>query len=176
MEKEFIQVRLHKLMRNLVPKDFQIPETLETNRLLLRMLTVNDVDKDYDAVMTSIEHLTKSKPFWQDHRWPTKNLTLQQNLIDLGWHQKEFQRRTSFAYTIMSLNEKECLGCVYIYPSSNSEYDAEIVMWIRQSEVENGLDKHLFCALKQWIKDKWPFNEPGYPGRVIDWETWYSLQ
>ncbi|GAI05904.1 unnamed protein product, partial [marine sediment metagenome] len=60
------------------------------------------------------------------------------HLIDLGWHQKEFQRKTSFAYTVMGLDEKECLGCMYIYPSSNSEYDAEIVMWVRQSEVENG--------------------------------------
>lgn len=163
-------------MSNLVPKDFQVPETLETDRLRLRMLTVNDVVKDYDAVMTSIEYLQKMKPFGPGHKWPTKNLTFQQDLIDLGWHQKEFQRRTSFAFTVMSLDEKECLGCMYIYPSSNSKYDAEVVMWIRQSEVENHLDHHLFDAVMQWIKDKWPFMKPGYPGRVIDWETWKLLK
>jgi len=49
-------------------------------------------------------------------------------------------------------------------------------MWVRQSEVENGLDKHLFGAVKQWIKDKWPFMKPGYPGRDVDWGTWKSLK
>jgi hypothetical protein len=163
-------------MNKLLPKDFQVPEVLETDRLRLRMLTVNDVVKDYDAVMTSIKHLQKTKPFGPSHNWPTKELTFEQDLIDLGWHQKEFQRKTSFAYTVMSLDEKECLGCMYIYPASNSEYDAEIVMWIRESEVANGLDEHLFGAVKQWIKDKWPFKKPGYPGRDIDWGTWKSLK
>jgi len=50
-------------MSNLVPKNLEIPETLETDRFRLRMLTVNDVVKDYDAVMTSIKHLQKTKPF-----------------------------------------------------------------------------------------------------------------
>jgi len=163
-------------MNKLVQKDFQVPEVFETDRLRLRMLTVNDVVKDYDAVMTSIKHLQKTKPFGPSHNWPTKELTFEQDLIDLGWHQKEFQRRTSFAYTVMSLDEKECLGCMYIYPASNSEYDAEIIMWVRESEVANGLDEHLFDAVKQWINDKWPFKKPGYPGRDIDWETWKSLK
>ncbi len=140
------------------------------------MLTVNDVVKDYDAVMTSIEHLRKTMPFGPDHQWPTIGLTFEQDLIDLGWHQKEFQKKTSFAYTVMSLDEKTCLGCVYIYPSPNVEHDAEIVMWVRQSEVKNGLDNHLFGAVKQWIRTRWPFKNPGYPGRDIDWGTWRSLK
>jgi len=37
-----------------VPKEFKIPEKLEMQEFLLRMLTVNDVVKDYDAVMTSV--------------------------------------------------------------------------------------------------------------------------
>jgi len=139
------------------------------------MLTVNDVVKDYDAVMTSIEHLQKTMPFGPDHQWPAKDLSFEQDLVDLGWHQKEFQRRTSFAYTVMSLDEKECLGCVYIYPASNTGYDAAVVLWVRQSEVETGLDEYLFSEIKQWIKDRWPFKRPGYPGRDIDWETWGDL-
>jgi hypothetical protein len=114
------------------------------------MLTVNDLVKDYDAVMTSIEHLQKTKPFGPEHNWPSKDLTLEQDLIDLGWHQKEFQRRSSFAYTVMSLDESQCLGCVFIDPSPNKIYDAEIIIWVRQSEIENGLDDHLFKFVKKW--------------------------
>ena len=162
-------------MKRLMPLDFDIPKVLETEKLRVRMLTVNDVVKDYDAVMTSVEHLLKTLPFGPDHKWPTEELSFEQDLIDLGWHQKEFQRGSSFAYTVMGLDEQKCLGCLYIYPSPNSQYDAEIIMWVRQSEVANGLDEHLFAAVKGWIKDKWAFKNPGYPGRDIDWETWRSL-
>ena len=81
-----------------VSPEFEVPETLETDEFRLRMLTVNDVVKDYDAVMSSAEHL---KSVWPGSTWPD-GLTLEQNLIDLGWHQKEFQRRDSFAYTVVT--------------------------------------------------------------------------
>lgn len=47
-----------------LPKDFMIPQQLETNRLRLRMLKVSDIVKDYDAVMSSIDHLQKNQAFW----------------------------------------------------------------------------------------------------------------
>ena len=50
-----------------VPKEFKVPEKLETKEFRLRMLTVNDVVKDYDAVMTSVEHL---KTVWPGGSWP----------------------------------------------------------------------------------------------------------
>jgi hypothetical protein len=153
-----------------IPKNFKIPEILKTDRFLLRMLTIHDVKKDYDAVMSSIEYLQKTQPFGSNHKWPTKELTYEQDLIDLGWHQKEFQKRTSFAYTVMNPNETECLGCVYIYPSTNPNYDAIIMMWVRQSEVTNGLDEILFPSVKKWIEKKWPFKRVAYPGREISWD------
>lgn len=36
-----------------VDSDFVIPQQLETDEFRLRMLTVSDVVKDYDAVMSS---------------------------------------------------------------------------------------------------------------------------
>ena len=154
-----------------LPKDFKIPQQLETNRLRLRMLKVSDVIKDYDAVMSSVEHLQKTKPFGPNQRWP-KGLTLEQNLIDLGWHQKEFQIRSSFAYTVMNLDESECLGCMYIEPTSNLDYEAKVLLWVRQSQVESGLDEHLFDSVKTWIAEKWCFKKVAYPGRDISWEEW----
>ena len=154
-----------------LPKGFEIPQELETNRLRLRMLKVSDVVKDYDAVMSSIEHLQKTKPFGPSQKWP-KGLTIEQNLIDLGWHQKEFQLRSSFAYTVMNLEESKCLGCIYIEPSSNSNYEAMVFLWVRQSEIEYGLDQHLFKSVKKWISEKWPFETIAYPGREISWEEW----
>ena len=42
-----------------VSSDFIIPVKLENEKFRLRMLTVNDVVKDYDAVMTSVDRLKK---------------------------------------------------------------------------------------------------------------------
>ena len=151
------------MSNSFVPDDFLVPENLETNTFRLRMLTVNDVVKDYDAVMTSITHL--QGVFGKRSTWPSKGLTLEQDLIDLGWHQKEFQRRTSFAYTVMSLDESQCLGCVYFFPSQNEKVDAEIYLWVRQSEFEKGLDPILFDTVRNWVTEEWPFKNVLYPGR-----------
>ena len=155
-----------------VPKDFKIPDTLENQHLRIRMLTVNDVVKDYDAVMTSIDHLQEMFPV---SSWPTKDLTFEQDLIDLGWHQKEFQMRSSFAYTVVSLDESEVLGCLYINPTTKGDYDARITMWIRTSMLDKGLDDILFNSVKEWIEKDWPFKKVAYPGREIAWEDWKSL-
>src|SRR5918995_5165053 len=112
-----------------VPDEFTIPERLETKEFRLRMLTVNDVVKDFDAVMTSVDHL---KTIWPGGRWP-EGLTLEQNLIDLGWHQKEFQTRRSFAYTVVTPSGAMVLGCVYIDPTHKRGYDAVVYLWARQS-------------------------------------------
>ena len=156
-----------------VPPNFKIPEKLEEENFRLRMLTINDLVKDYDAVMTSVVHL--KSVFGPHSKWPSKELTLEQDLIDLGWHQKEFQNRTSFAFTVVSIDESKCLGCVYIDPTQKKDYDAEVYLWVRKSEFENGLDPILFDAVKNWIDKEWPFKNVAYPGREIDWTTWEKL-
>lgn len=158
--------------RTLVPAGFEIPAGLQTERLRLRMLTVHDVVKDYDAVMTSAERLRTV--FRQNGHWP-EGLTLEQNLIELGWHQHEFQLRRSFAYSVVSLDESRVLGCLYIHPTTKGGHDAEISMWVRQSEADSGLDAHLYEAARIWIADEWPFAKPAYPGRTITWDAWEAL-
>lgn len=156
-----------------VPHDFKIPDTLENEHLRIRMLTVNDVVKDYDAVMTSIAHLQEMYP---NSSWPSEDLSFEQDLIDLGWHQKEFQMRKSFAYTVVSPDESQVLGCLYINPTSRGDYDADITMWVRASVVSQGLDLILFTTVKEWISEDWPFKNPAYPGRDISWENWEALK
>lgn len=157
-----------------VPADFKVPDTLETSHFRVRMLTVNDVVKDYDAVMTSIDHL--QGVFGPKSKWPSKELTFEQDLIDLGWHQKEFQTRRSFAYTVVSLDERQVIGCLYINPTTKGDYEASIVMWVRASVLNKGLDTILFNSVKQWIKEDWPFKKVAYPGREIKWEEWNSMK
>jgi len=148
-----------------------IPRQLETDEFTLRMLTVNDVVKDFDAVMSSAEHL---KAIWPDSNWPD-GLTLEQNLIDLGWHQKEFQRRSSFAYTVITPDGARVIGCVYINPTRKRGYDAEVYLWAREAAIGSPPDAKLLAAVKGWLKKEWPFENVAFPGREIDWDVWDSV-
>ena len=157
--------------RQFVPEEFTVPSELVTANFTLRMLSVDDVEKDFEAVTSSAERLSK---VWPDSGWPA-GLTLRQNLIDLGWHEKEFQNRTSFAYTMVAPDESQVLGCVYFYPTEKAEHDAEVFLWVRESEVANDLDEALFEVVQQWLASDWPFENPAYPGRAISWAQWDSL-
>jgi len=155
--------------RPLVPADFAVPQRLDGDGFLLRMLTVNDLIKDYEAVMTSEDRLVG----FMDPRstWP-RGLTLEEDLIDLGWHQREFTVGHSFAYTVMSPDETGCLGCTYILPSDKAGYDAMAYYWVRTSAVASGLDERLGAAFRAWIARDWPFRHVAYPGRDIPWSDW----
>lgn len=159
-----------------VPDDFIVPEKFETERLRLRMLATDDVVKDYEAVMTSIEHLQSLCPPYVSAVWPQEDMTIEEDLRDLERHQSEFLARKAFAYTAMSLDESVCLGCVYIDPSHVKEYDAEVYFWARQSELESGLEEHLFQVVQKWVDKVWPFERVAYPGTKPGWEEWRSLR
>ena len=138
----------------------------------LRPLVMADVDRDYEAVMSSRERL--QRVFRENGEWP-EGLTREQNLIELAWHQCEFQMRTSFAYTVTSLDESRVLGCLYIYPTRKIGFDVEITMWVRESEATTGLDDHLYRTVRDWVASCWPFGSPSYPGRAMTWEAWNRI-
>jgi hypothetical protein len=160
-------------VKRFAPDSVIIPLGIETKDFRIRILTINDVVKDYDAVMSSSNHLRGI--FGPSSSWPSADLTLEQDLIDLGWHQKEFQIGSSFAYTVMSLDESSCLGCVYIDPSEKAGYDAKVILWVRQSEIRKGLDEKLFSAVKIWLSEEWWFATVAFPGRQLSWQEWDSL-
>jgi Acetyltransferase (GNAT) domain len=121
----------------------------------LRRLTVNDVVKDFDAINARVAPDGRFEP-WLD-------TTLEQNLVDLGWHQKEFQLRRSFAYTVVRPDESQVVGCFYLYPSD--EADAEARLWVRREAWDEGLDPPLEEALREWIAERWPFERVTWPER-----------
>ena len=146
--------------RKMVPKKFVVPKGFKTDEFVLEPLTVNNLVKDYDAVMSSQKHLQGL--MGDDDDWPL-GLTLEENLVDLGWHQREFTLRHSFAYSVMSKNKQQCLGCCYIYPSGKPEYDAQVFYWIRQEYLFSGLEKRLGLAFKNWLEKDWPFSRIDFP-------------
>ncbi len=149
-----------------LPKDFEVPQSLETERFRLRPITIHDVVKDYDAVKTSRDRLWEM--FGEVWGWPPESLTLEEDLIDLAWHQKEGEIESSFNYAVMSLDEKRLLGCIYMDPSPKA--GAEVAFWVRSDETDTGLEAKLEEAIRDWISSAWPFEDVAYPGRDISWE------
>lgn len=151
-----------------VEEGFEVPDSLETNEYRLRMLTIHDVVKDYDAVMSSVETIKTTR---RESDWPD-GLTIEDNLIDLGWHHREFLTRRSFAYTVVTLDELQIIGCVYIYPTRKVGHDAEIYSWARASKLGSKSDTALYKVVKAWVERDWPFKNPAYPGRSVEWKVW----
>lgn len=145
------------MKKSFVPDDFIVPIIYKTKYFTIRKLAVLDAEEDYKAVMEAREHILELYPEEYTEGWPEENLTLEQDKKDLKMHEKQFDERTSFAYTVFDCEDKNCLGCVYIDPSEN--HDAEITMWTRDSAG----DELLYKTVKKWIEEDWPFNDTYYP-------------
>jgi hypothetical protein len=85
--------------------------------------------------------------------WP-EGLTKEKNLIDLAWHQREFESRRSFAWVIEDV-VGEYLGCLYVYPSISGEKSADVAWWWRTGIA---ISDHSFREQVQaWLSaDEWP--------------------
>jgi hypothetical protein len=146
-----------------LPEGFDAPEVVKTKRFKLQTLSINVAVKDYDAVMTSRAELWER--FGEIWGWPPEDLSLEQDMIDLAWHQKEFQLGRAFAYSVMSSDDSRLLGCIYIDPTEEPGYDAEVFYWVRTSELETGFEGELDRFVRDWVSSTWPFKCVLYPGR-----------
>ncbi len=157
-----------------LPPDFTVPAQVQTPAFRLRSITIHDAFKDYDAVMSSRAHLwARFGAVWG---WPAEDLTLEQNIIDLAWHQKEFQLRSSFDYAVMSLDERRLLGCVYVDPPHEPGTDADIWFWARQSELASGFEQELGAFVLAWLASAWPFKQVTVNGQRQALEARRTMQ
>lgn len=150
-----------------LPRDFVIPEPPRTDEFALTPLRVDHLVLDYEAVMSSRERLWQL--FGSAWGWPAADLTLMQDLVDLGWHQKEFQLRQSFNWAVLSPDQRTLLGCCYLDPSDTPGVDAEACYWARSDRIEGGLEERLAAVYRQWVSTAWPFRHVIWPGRDQSW-------
>jgi len=156
----------------LIPLSHPIPPGIRHDRFLLRPITVNDLVRDYDAVMSSAERLRERFPLWG---WPEDGMTMEEDLVELGWHQKEAQLRRSFNYAVMAPDESRLLGCVYVDPPEKRGADADVALWVRADEEGGDLEQVLEAAVREWLVAEWPFETIRWPGRDLSWEDWDRL-
>ena len=130
-------------------ENFNVPNNIKTESFLFRKLTTRDVYLDFLAVMSSIDVIKKTR----GGSWPTKELTFEEDLIDLGWHQREFENRSTFAYTVFSPDNSKCLGCFYLYDAGtrkevDSSYDVDVSFWVTKEAYDKGLYEKLYREIK----------------------------
>jgi len=127
-----------------------IPRVHGLGAFTLKALSVNDLDRDFAAVIESAAAIKAANP---GSSWPD-GLTKEKNLIDLAWHQREFEARRSFAWVIESTGG-DYLGCLYVYPSIAGEQAADVVWWWRTGAAISA--RSFRPDLQQWLaSDDWP--------------------
>ncbi len=148
-----------------LPAEFEPPGPSETASFRVRPITIHDAFKDYDAVMSNREHLwNRFGGMWG---WPAADLTLEQDIIDLAWHQKEAQLRSSFNYAVMSLDETRLLGCVYVDPPELEQTEADIWFWARGDGDFASAETELAAFVTQWLGRSWPFDVVAISGSIV---------
>lgn len=135
--------------------EFDPPTVLETARMQLEPLAPYHVQLDYAALMGSREHLQRTLR-WGD--WPRADFTVEENRADLLRHWQEFENGEGYAFTVLSPDRGECLGCVYLNPSPlGGARSAMLAYWVIERELAKDLDRHLLDTLLQWFEREWPF-------------------
>ena len=159
LEGEYIEMK-----KSFIPEEFIVPIIYKTENFTIRKLTISDLHEDYIAVMDAKDHIHMIYTDEYTNGWPSDTLTLKQNENDLKRHEKEFDEREAFAYTVFDSENKNCLGCLYI--DSSNDYDAEITMWTK----DDVTDMLLYTTVKNWIEHDWPFKNIDYPilGELYD--------
>jgi Tfp pilus assembly protein, ATPase PilM len=128
---------------------------------------------DYDAYMSSIEHLQQT--FTRSTGWPTEDIDAAAAMADMENEERRFLARESFAYAVLTPDGTRERGCVYVRPSSKAGYDAVVRLWVTKAEYDAGFDAELERWAERWVAERWPFERVAWPGRAIPWETWDAL-
>jgi glutathione S-transferase len=145
----------------LVPDDFVVPTELRSANFRLEPLGPEHNARDHAAWMSSIAHL-QTTPGFEGRGWPPdEGFPAEQNLDDLVEHADEFERRVAFAYSVLKPDSDDVIGCVYIDPGDR-EGNASVRSWVRADVAE--LDGPLREAVRDWLKESWPFTDIAYAG------------
>ena len=151
--------------RPLLPHGIRPPETFAGPGFIARPLRLTDAEDDFEAVIASADRLRGAMD--PDDPWP-EGLSLHENRVDLGWHEREFTAGHSYAWTVRDRADSLTLGCCYLYPADRAGFDAMAFWWVRSGH--EGLDAPLGAAFRDLL-EKLPL-DTALPGRELSWTAW----
>jgi hypothetical protein len=144
-----------------VPSDFEVPRDVDGPGFRLEPLGPEHNERDHAAWMSSIDHIlnTPGMDAWEA-QWPVP-MSLEANRNDLVRHREEFENREEFAYSI--LDDEDVVGCLYIDPTKQPDYDAHVLSWVTASRAD--LDVVVWRFVSDWLAEDWPFERVLYSSR-----------
>ena len=161
----------------LVPPDFEVPETADAPTFSLHPLCLRDADEDYAAIMADYADHAR-------HSLPEPDLSIGEtydrytNSWQLGWHECEFNNRSSFAWVIRGKDPAlpSYRGCLYFFPSPKRDHDVAVYLWVTTvPDPDDDLEREVIEWTQAWLKEHWPFSSPVWPGRLTSWEVYAGL-
>jgi hypothetical protein len=100
-------------------------------------------------------------------------MSLAENLADLEMHERDFENRTGFTYTVLDPESDRVIGCLYVYPLRRRDDDgraaepiagaASVRSWVRGDRA--ALDEPLWRVVSDWLEAEWPFERIEYAAR-----------
>ncbi|MEM8729031.1 MAG: hypothetical protein AAGF79_03860 [Pseudomonadota bacterium] len=134
-----------------------LPRETRVGDFLLGPLGPAEAEEDF-AVVTASEAVLVG--VFQS-RWPI-GLTLEENRIDMGWHDREFTARRSFAWIVRD-PEGAYLGCAYLYPDIGATGRGHVVTWIRDMPDRLAVLERFNAQFWDWLA---PYLPEGYEVRL----------
>jgi predicted enzyme related to lactoylglutathione lyase len=149
----------------LLPPGFLAPTRLTYEDLVARALSRTDLADDVRGINESLELIRRTR----GGGWPEEAVTEEFNYVDLVGHEQEFRERTSFAYAVYD-SAGGYLGCCYLYPMGRRtelseellHHDVDVSWWVTPEAYERGYYEKLYQALRHWIVEQFPFDDPYY--------------
>lgn len=154
-----------------VPDTFTVPRQFTAKTYKLVPLGPEVARLDYDAYMSSIEHI-RSK---MGGKWPSPNLTMEDQAKDMAGEKAQWDSRKSFPFAVLTPDGSKELGCFYIRPSAKEGFDAAATMWTTKDAFDKGFEEVLYRDMKAWLAKEWPFAKVAWPGREISQAEWRAL-
>lgn len=139
------------------------PRNLDLKPYRLTPLGPAQVNEDFAAVMAAAPILGD---FFGD--WP-EGLTLEENLIDLAWHEREFTTKRSFSWIIRDA-ENVYIGCFYISPKPGMRGQANADLWLCDIPDRVVVARRIKAALDIWMAKHLPKD------LAVNWTTSPALE
>ncbi len=153
-----------------LPTGYTMPTELTFQDLVATALSRDDLADDVVGINASIDLIERTR----GGGWPTEPVTEEFNFVDLVWHELEFRDGYSYSYVVRR-DDGSYLGCCYLYPMGRRteltaellRYDVDVSWWVTTSGYERGYYGKLYRALRRWLDDVLPFDQPYYSNREI---------
>ncbi len=136
-----------------------LPEPLSTVSFVLEPLEEKHAELDFQALMSCRVRLREEL---QWGGWPPEDFSLKLNRADLCRHHGEFRRCEAFAYSVLSPDRSQCLGCVYIERCAEID-GAQLAFWVINDAIK--IEAVLVTDVLAWIHRDWSINRVLVPLR-----------